>query len=125
MSFSRWHKFILMLVFTNILSIVISISFCLLYINLVIFKKEKNKYLEFLKQDGQIFTGVVIPNNILSGDNIKDCVHAKSFLTNEGGDLWRYIRTEDNPFGYQYQVFIFEALPTSDRLATGNRLTSE
>jgi len=109
----KWYKFLLFLLITNL----VSVTLCIIYTNCVLLKRERDKHLEFLKEDGQIFVGVVLPESILSGNVYEDHSHAKAFLAKTEDNLWKYIRTENKPFGYQYKVFIFEALPINERLA--------
>ncbi len=112
MLFKKWNKSqIFILVFTNIISVLL----CLAHVNYVM-EKEKNKYFKFLKEDGQIFAGIVLPNNFLADSEGENLNCAKAFLTDKESNLWKYVTKFNNPFGYKYQVFAFEALPSDERL---------
>ncbi|MDO8739979.1 MAG: hypothetical protein Q7J54_00200 [Candidatus Woesearchaeota archaeon] len=122
MFLKKWRKsvFILILIVTNVILILIAKLNLqpFEYVNYIILKGEKSKYLEFLKEDGQVFVGVIMPNNILSGDTKEDHKHAKAFLTDDEDNLWQYVRTENEPLGYKYKIFVFEALPINERLTS-------
>ncbi len=105
------------LVVTHVLMLALGILLGLAYVKMVVLKKEKNKYLEFMKKDGQIFVGVVMPNDILVEDESQNRARAEAFLNQSEANLYVYMQTLDYPFGYNGRVYVFEALPVDQRLA--------
>ena len=122
MFLKKWPKSVIVFVLITTNAVSISIAKLNLlpfeYVNYIIFRGEKSKYLEFLKEDGQVFGAIIMPNNILSDNTEENHKHAKAFLTNDEYNLWQYVRTENEPLGYKYKIFVFEALPVNERLTS-------
>lgn len=113
-SHGKWQVFKIAIIVTILNTILTSIAVSVAY--LVFFKEKKDRYLQFLKEDGKIYTGVLVSNDLLTGIEKEDIKRARVFLTDKEDNLWKFIRTEDDPLGYQYRLFIFQALPLDERL---------
>lgn len=82
------------------------------YLSFLNSEKDQKDGFEFSKKDGQIHTGVVIPENLVANNNEKDCNHAKTFLSKKNG--WLHITTKRLQ---GHCVFVFRALANDENLA--------
>ena len=115
MSKKRWLIFILIFFISNFLTFksTLYIKQILDYRDLINLKQNPDKYLEFLKEDGQVYAGVAIPDKSITGNDKEDCECAKTFLAEKSNGKWLYIGKEKK-FGYT--AFIFQ--PVVDNIAS-------
>lgn len=113
-------KFLVVLMVTNSLSVFLTWMYAgyakttMEAANFAAVEKSKEKYLEFLQKDGQIYGGVGIPQKNLTGYELYDRDLAQAFLADiaehDGG--WKFEKTE-KVMGYN--VFVFKAVPAATR----------
>ena len=75
------------------------------------------EYFQFHKKDGQIHSGVAIPDNLLSGDFDKDCQTARSFLSPH--KQWIYVISGNVPGLSGHTGFGFRALACDELVFVG------
>ena len=74
--------------------------------------QDNKNFSKFFKKDGQVHSGVLIPDNLLTGDNEKDWCFAKRFLSEKN----EWLRIKSGKIINGHTGFGFRALAIDEKL---------
>lgn len=106
----RWsHLDVLLILFLSY-----SFSAVLYFIvNFYSAKNKKEECIDLIKSGREIYIGVALPRDVLSGDTLENDTKVKSFFTDKvDSAFWTYFRTEDF---LTHKVFVFRTLEPSEK----------